>query len=116
MHARLQTACALVLPSLYECGGAVVLEAMALARPVIATAWGGPTDYLDETCGILVPPTSRQALIEGFAAAMNQLAGNPAQATQLGAAGRTRLLQHFDWNKKIDLILTLYTEALAPPS
>jgi Glycosyl transferases group 1 len=39
----LADATALVLPSLYECGGAVVLEAMAMARPVIATAWGGPS-------------------------------------------------------------------------
>ena len=109
---HLARASALVLPSLFESGGAVVLEAMALARPVIATAWGGPTDYLDETCGILVPPTNSKALIQGFAAAMTQLATNPAQATRLGAAGRARILQHFDWEKKIDIILTLYTEAL----
>jgi glycosyltransferase involved in cell wall biosynthesis len=34
----------LILPSLYECGGAVVLEAMASGVPVIATKWGGPAD------------------------------------------------------------------------
>ncbi|HEV7576900.1 MAG TPA: glycosyltransferase, partial [Caldimonas sp.] len=42
----LSAADCLVLPSLLECGGAVVLEAMSLAKPVIATAWGGPLDYL----------------------------------------------------------------------
>ena len=51
---------ALVLPSLYECGGAVVLEAMAMGLPVIATKWGGPTDYLDEKTGILIEPTGRR--------------------------------------------------------
>ncbi len=53
---RLNAADCLVLPSLFECGGAVVLEAMALGKPVIATAWGGPLDYLDADCGILVQP------------------------------------------------------------
>jgi glycosyltransferase involved in cell wall biosynthesis len=40
----LETVDTLVLPSLYECGGAVVLEAMAKSLPVIATRWGGPAD------------------------------------------------------------------------
>jgi len=65
---RLASAVALVLPSIYECGGAVVLEAMATGTPVIATKWGGPADYLDETSGILIDPTSRAAIIDGFAA------------------------------------------------
>jgi glycosyltransferase involved in cell wall biosynthesis len=49
-----QSATALLLPSIYECGGAVVLEAMATGTPVIAVAWGGPKDYLDESCGMLM--------------------------------------------------------------
>src|SRR5205085_7085741 len=41
----LRKADALVLPSMRECGGAVVLEAMASGVPVIAANWGGPADY-----------------------------------------------------------------------
>lgn len=104
----LAESCALVLPSIYECGGAVVLEAMAMRRPVIATAWGGPTDYLDETCGILVEPTSRAALVFGFATAMQQLIEAPALCAQLGEAGRKKLERDFDWNRKIDHILKIY--------
>ncbi|MDQ6681579.1 MAG: glycosyltransferase, partial [Pseudomonadota bacterium] len=63
---RLQDCDCLVLPSLLECGGAVVLEAMAIGKPVIATNWGGPADYLDASCGILVAPAGREGLISGL--------------------------------------------------
>ena len=81
---RLQQADVLVLPSLFECGGAVVLEAMAVGIPVIATAWGGPTDYLDKSCEILVKPQSRESLI----ARIRQRHGNACDVTRF--AGTTR--------------------------
>jgi glycosyltransferase involved in cell wall biosynthesis len=110
---RLRASLALVLPSIYECGGAVVLEAMASSIPVIATKWGGPVDYLDESCGFLVEPSSREAMVEGFAAAMKSLVAEPQLRDRLGAQGRQRVEQHFDWKKKIDRILEIY-RALAP--
>ncbi|MBD3881312.1 glycosyltransferase family 4 protein [Phormidium tenue FACHB-886] len=112
----LQEATALVLPSLYECGGAVVLEAMAMARPVIATNWGGPADYLDETCGILVDPTSRPAFIKGLTAAMLQLIYSPELGTQLGKAGLMRVKQHFSWESKVDRMIEIYKMAMQSSS
>jgi len=105
---RLQISDVFVLPSLFECGGAVVLEAMAVGLPVIATAWGGPLDYLDESCGILIEPSSREALIEGFADAIIRLAGSAALREQMGRAGYDRALRRYDWERKIDRILELY--------
>jgi glycosyltransferase involved in cell wall biosynthesis len=109
---RLSAADCLVLPSLLECGGAVVLEAMALAKPVIATAWGGPLDYLDESCGILVPPSSRESLIEGFASAMVELAGSPDLRARMGAEARRRVFREFDWDVKVDRVLAHYRQAI----
>jgi len=109
---HLRGCCALVLPSLYECGGAVVLEAMAMSRPVIATAWGGPADYLDASCGILVEPSSNAALIDGFAEAMRRLIQAPELRARMGAAGREKLLREFDWNCKIDRILEIYASTM----
>jgi glycosyltransferase involved in cell wall biosynthesis len=108
----LRDALALVLPSIYECGGAVVLEAMASGIPVIATKWGGPADYLDDSCGFLVEPSSREAMVEGFAAAMSKLIAEPRLRGELGARGRTRVEQQFDWEKKIDRIQEIYHSLL----
>lgn len=110
---RLKSAVALVLPSIYECGGAVVLEAMATGTPVIATKWGGPADYLDETSGILIDPTSRSAIIDGFVKAMQRLLDSSEFQYQLGVHGKQRVQQHFDWEKKVDRMLEIYSLALA---
>lgn len=107
---------ALVLPSLFECGGAVVLEAMAMGLPVIATRWGGPRDYVDASCGILIPPTSRGELVHGFAQAMLHLHRDPALRARMGAAGRARVAERFTWARKIEAFLTVYREALGEPA
>ncbi|MEM6752404.1 MAG: glycosyltransferase family 4 protein [Cyanobacteria bacterium P01_C01_bin.38] len=106
--AKLEKADVFVLPSLLECGGAVVLEAMAMGIPVIATKWGGPVDYLDESCGILIEPTSKVALVNGLINAMQKLAQEPQLRLQLGEAAKERVRQYFDWERKIDRILEIY--------
>lgn len=106
--ARVGASTALVLPSIYECGGAVVLEAMAMAKPVIATDWGGPADYLDSSCGFLISPDSYDHLVEGFALAMQKLVDSPSLGETLGIAGRHKVNTEFDWELKINAILNIY--------
>jgi glycosyltransferase involved in cell wall biosynthesis len=101
---------ALVLPSLLECGGAVVLEAMSMGLPVIATDWGGPSDYIDANTGILVPPRSRESLVSGFAQAMQALAADSKRRTAMGAAGREKVLREYDWERKVDHVLKIFEE------
>lgn len=109
---RLCQADVMVLPSLLECGGAAVLESMSIGLPVIATNWGGPTDYLDESCGILVEPRSRASFVDGLAAAMIRLALSPSLRRSMGEAGRQRVLSHFDWEVKVDTILKIYRDVM----
>jgi glycosyltransferase involved in cell wall biosynthesis len=105
---RLRESDVFVLPSLHECGGAAVMEAMAVGIPVIATKWGGPVDYVDSSCGILVEPSSESGLIEGIAGAMVRLAESAELRASMGMAGRRRVEDHFDWDKKVDQLLELF--------
>jgi glycosyltransferase involved in cell wall biosynthesis len=105
---RLRRSDCLVLPSIYECGGAVVLEAMSVGKPVIATDWGGPADYLDPGCGILVPPTSRRAFVEGLRDAMVRMAKSPQDRERLGANGIAKVRREYDWDVKVNRMLGFY--------
>ena len=101
----------LVLPTLMEAGGAVLLEAMAVGLPVIATKWGGPMDYVDSSCGILVSPNSRLDFVDGLAEAMERLVKDPDLRERMGQAGRTKVERSYDWDSKIDRILEFYARA-----
>lgn len=110
---RLRRSDCLILPSIKECGGAVVLEAMSVGKPVIATDWGGPADYLDPECGILVPPTNRQAFVDGLRDAMIRLATSPEERRKLGARGAAKARGEYDWDVKIQRMIGFYGLAAA---
>jgi hypothetical protein len=88
----------------------VILEAMASGLPVVATNWGGPRDYLDDSCGILVEPASRRQFVNGLAEAMVRLATNQELRRQMGDAGRRKVVEKFDWQRKVDSMLEIYRE------
>jgi glycosyltransferase involved in cell wall biosynthesis len=56
----------LVLPSIRESFGVVIIEAMACGKPVVATRCGGPEEIVTEETGILVPPQNHVALADGI--------------------------------------------------
>lgn len=105
---KLRDCDALVLPSLMECGGAVVLEAMAMEIPVIAAAWGGPLDYLDDSCGVLIEPASQEAFVGELASALVRLAKSPQERVAMGRAGRAKVIRLFNWEVKVDRMLNVY--------
>ena len=111
--AVLAQADALLLNSLRECGGAVVLEAMSLGKPVIASDWGGPADYLDPSCGILVHPAPRRNFADRLSDAITCLANDPERRYSMGQAGIHKIECEFDWEKKVDRILEIYQDVLA---
>jgi len=81
-----------VLPSLFEGLPLSVLEAMAAARPVIATAIGGTDEVVtDGVTGLLVPPRDPAAL----GSAIRRLRADSKLARRLAAAGRDRVEREF---------------------
>jgi glycosyltransferase involved in cell wall biosynthesis len=110
--AMIASADVFVLPSIFECGGAVVLEAMACGLPVIATNWGGPADYLDPTCGILIDPGSPSLFVDRLAAAMVKLATDAGTRRAMGMAGRAKIEREFDWDRKVDRMLDVCADAI----
>jgi len=100
-----------VLPSVRECGGAVVLEAMARGLPVIATNWGGPADYVTAETGILIDPLSRAHMVAEFAKAIDQLAFSAELREKYGRAAIQRVREQFRWEDKANTMIELYSVA-----
>jgi glycosyltransferase involved in cell wall biosynthesis len=63
---QMQHCDALVLASLSESFGAVIIEAMACGKPVIATRCGGPEEIVTPETGLLIEPGDKQALAEAI--------------------------------------------------
>ncbi len=75
------------LSSRQEGLGSVLLDALSLGRPIVATHVGGiPEVVVDGECGLLVPPRDGHRL----GAAIARLLSDPALARRFGEAGRLR--------------------------
>jgi glycosyltransferase involved in cell wall biosynthesis len=95
-----------VLPSRVEGMPNILLEAMSVGRPVIATRVGSVADLVqDGVEGILVPPQQPDALAE----ALLILARNPALRARMGAAGKLRIEQNHDLEKAGKKVVDLLT-------
>ncbi len=98
-----------VLSSVSEGFSLATVQAMAAARPIVATRSGGPEELLahDQT-GVLVEPGSANALTEG----LWRLAHDPATADRMGAAARRRALETFSVEGMVANYEHLYHELL----
>lgn len=108
-QALIQASDIFVLPSLAEPFGLVILEAMSLGRPVIATDAGGPREIVEQgVTGLLVPPSDPPAL----AAAIRKLFGDRHVTAQMGQRGRERFQARFTAARMAQDMLALYRRIL----
>jgi glycosyltransferase involved in cell wall biosynthesis len=84
----METASVVVVPSIVpDCCPTVVLEAMAVGRPVVAAASGGIVDLVDDgVTGLLVPPGDARAL----SGALSSLVADRDMATAMSQAALQR--------------------------
>jgi len=102
---------AFVFPSLAEANGIVVQEAMMMGLPVICADWGGPTLLVTDACGRRVPVDSKDALLDGLAHAMDELATDGDLADRMSIAGRERALaEGYAWRDAIQTWTPRYDE------
>lgn len=101
------------LPSLQQGIGTIMLEAMALGRPVIGTRVGGVYRVIrDGETGLLVPPSDSVKLAER----MIELLDDPERARAIGAAAQAEVRQEFSVEQMVQRTAALYREVLAVPS
>jgi glycosyltransferase involved in cell wall biosynthesis len=93
--------------SIFEGVSLTILEAMAVAVPVVATDVGGtPEVVVDGETGRLVPARNAPAMAD----ALFHLAAEPAVARQFAANGRRRVEQHFSIEAMVDSYAAVYQE------
>lgn len=98
-----------VLPSLNEGMGRVILEAMAFAKPVIATKTGGiPELVIDGKTGRLVEPGMSHSLAQ----AMIQLGTDKNLRIKFGLSGKELLKDTYTLEHMVKKIENLYSELM----
>jgi glycosyltransferase involved in cell wall biosynthesis len=89
--------------------GRVLLEAMALSKPLVASNGGAvPEIVVHEHTGLLFEPGDPTAL----AAALRTLLADRPRAVAMGAAGRARLLAEFSIRRNLELTQAVYERLL----
>jgi glycosyltransferase involved in cell wall biosynthesis len=99
-----------VTPSIREGLPTVLLEAMAMGCPVVASRVGGVPEIIrDGENGLLVPARDSALLEE----AIGQLAESSEMRTKMGEASRRRVVEEFDQERMLKLLEGEYEQLLA---
>ncbi len=99
-----------VFPSHAEAFGLVLIEAMAMAKPVVASNCDGVLDIvLDRQTGLMVPPRHVEALSQAVLA----LARDGERRLKMGLRGREHVLKYFALDRMLSAIESIYHTALS---
>lgn len=99
----------LVLPSVAEAFGLVLVEAMACGLPVIAVDAHGPAKIVAPETGWLLPPDDETALTDALVVSAN----NRVERQRRGANALLHAQRHYSWQGIAQQLATVYETALA---
>ena len=101
-----------VMSSITEGLGTSLVDAMAAAKPIVATATGGiPEVVVHDATGFLVPPRDHAAMAD----AIVRLLKDPALRRRMGQAGLTRARQRFSAERMLKQTLRVYQRVALHP-
>jgi len=102
-----------VMSSVTEGLGTSLLDAMAAARPIVATTAGGIPEIVDDgATGLLVPPRDPRALADAIVRAL----GDRSLRQRMGDAGFARVNEHFTVERMVEQTIEVYTRVTAKKS
>jgi len=94
--------------SLYEgAGPTTVLEAMRMGLPLVGLDHCGFGDSVSDRCGILIPPTSIESAVAGFAEAIRKLSRNEELRYKMALAAQ-HAAEHLSWGHKMAIVDSVY--------
>lgn len=104
VRAWMQRAKLLVLPSLEEGMGVVLIEALACGTPVVATYVDGIRDVVTPEVGVLVPPADSEALFKGI----QEVLSDHNRWAAMSRSARERAVKCYEWGQIADKFIELY--------
>ena len=97
-----------LFPSLRDGGGSVVIEAMAMGKPVICLDTGGPAMHVDCKLGIKVTPSSVSQTVDDLEEGLKRLYLDPVLRRKLGEAAETYARNTYEWDSLGTRLMEIY--------
>lgn len=101
-----------LFPSFRDGGGAVVVEAMASAKPIIGLNIGGPGFHIQPEWGIKIEPYDPEYVTKEIAVALKILYNDTDLRTKMGEAANRRAKEYYLWPKLGDRLRDIYQAVL----
>ena len=103
---------ACVLPRKYSYHTAItgnsntLYQYMAMRKPIVATTLRSLTDFIDDSCAVLVPPDDPDAMANG----LERILDDSTFAARISERAYVRAIQEYNWGMEEGKLLQLYSD------